>query len=279
MTRQFLKLIGKLGPPLVVVLLAGLLLTGLTVVHSAQPALGSRAELAIAAGSEQCYTWEAVNGTDQDADGLHIELTGVQTVTQLYTGDANPFGEAGAASGYDPGNNRYTVVLGGNGVVVASGEAVRIGVCTPQVVSATRFAWEAGTTVLAPDATAPALAWGWPAGDTLDLQFSNTTGVTITLFALQLLDPGTALDLDSLDGAIAAQIPSAGEGITETLELAPGSVVSSTFTFAVDPEVTDVAILFAAQWAEGEDLAVTSALYAQTTAPALPHVYLPAVNR
>lgn len=280
MTRLFFRIAGRLGPPLLAVLLAGLVLSAVAAVSAVPPVTGSRIELAMATpSSEQCYAWEATNGTGQSADGLRVELTGVQTTTQLYTGAGNPFGEAGTGTGYDAGNDRYVLVLGTNAAEVGSSESIRVGACTPQVVSAVHFQWLTGGSVLSPTASAPSLAWTWPAPDALEVQVSNTTGVTITLLTLQVLTPESAIDIDNLNAEVAAHIQFADAELAEPMQLAPSAVLSSTFAFPADVTATERPALFAVQWVEGDDLAAVNTFVAQTSAPELPHIYLPAVNR
>lgn len=269
-----------MGPPLLAVLLAGLLLAGLAVQNAAQPTRDSRSELAIAnPDSEQCYAWDAFNATGLDANGLRVILTSVQTVTQVYTGAANPLGDASAASGYDAGNNRYNLIFGNPAVVIAAGESVHIGLCTPQVVSTVRFHWLAGQSTLSPAVTAPSLTWTWPSYDTGVVQLVNTADQSIAFLAMQMLVPESALDVDSLDASVVANIPSAGADLVDPLILVPAGVVSSTFALAVDLTAASRPVLFVAEWAEGDDLNASSTLYVQTSAPPLPHLYLPEVTK
>ena len=47
-----------------------------------------------------CYNWDFLNNTGDDANGLRIRLAGIQTVTDIYTGTLNTFGEPDSGSGY-----------------------------------------------------------------------------------------------------------------------------------------------------------------------------------
>ena len=84
---------------------------------------------------EHCYAWDVFNGTGLDADGLSVRLTGVQSVSTVYTGDANPLGEPRPVSGFDAPTGSYLLDLGDNAVTVAPGDSTRVGLCSPNAVS------------------------------------------------------------------------------------------------------------------------------------------------
>jgi hypothetical protein len=231
------------------------------------------------AGGEQCYAWEIFNATGADADELSIRLTGVQNVTSVYTGDANPFGEPRAGSGYDAGSNSFLLDFGVNAVTVAAGEVVKAGMCTPDTVQAAQIQWLAGTTPLGASSNLPALTWNWPSAGTLQVQLTNTTGVSVTVLGLRLLSPEEQLGIDDLDAAVAANQDPAGAELEEPTLLAPGAVFTLDLPLAAEGPGRGEPVLLAVEWAEGEDLSATTSAYIATTVRTPEQLFLPAVRR
>ncbi|MBI5879982.1 MAG: hypothetical protein HZB53_20225 [Chloroflexi bacterium] len=170
---------------------------------SAPAALGTN-------GLRYCTGWEFLNNTSQDVNGLRFRLSGIPTVTSVYTEVYNPFGPTDGSSGYDAGANAYR--LNFSGATVDASGMVHVGFCSdspgllldPQ--AAQPLMWTlTGTQVLSNPLFA-GVAWDWPSPPHLRVRVVNAQNISMTLVSVNLLDPGTALALDDLtaDGTATA---------------------------------------------------------------------------
>lgn len=254
MKRTLSPSLGLLGPPLaalLALLLAGLLLAVLLLARSlALPG----AAAAQATQPVSCYAWSFINQTGLDADGLDLDLTGIATVTQVYTGAANPFGPPADANA---AGSVLTLSFGGEPptTTVGPSDPVQMGVCAPGALQGATFTWRSGGADVPPPLVAPRLAWSWPASDTLHLQVTNGSAVSLTLVALDVLDPGADLSLDDLDAAIASVLPLVAQAITEPVDLLPGAGVSATVSLdaGADPPALGKHYLVQGRWADIND--------------------------
>jgi len=179
-----------------------------------------------------CYTWDFLNNTGQDVNELHIRLAGIQTIGAVYTGTLNAFGDPDGTSGYDSGAGIYQLNFISN--TVEAGDLNQIGICADQPVLALDsntgtppFSWSVDGTPLAPAPGFAGLTWNWVGRNHLSVQLTNDPQVSMTLLALNVLDAGTPLSLDDLNGTVAADLPLVNELAPDPMDLAPG--VSNTY--------------------------------------------------
>src|SRR5258708_36806646 len=109
-----------LGRPLVIGIVLGLvvLLNGLSAaqVRAAEDGLSDVHKKSASApvnSTPSCYVWDFLNNSGVDADGLVIQLKGINSITDVYTGVLNPFVAPGASSGYDSVADVYSLVFRG----------------------------------------------------------------------------------------------------------------------------------------------------------------------
>ncbi len=226
MSRFFIR-VSALAPryaPLCVALSVALVAGGVAF------ALGGSGRAAgdIAPAERYCYSWDFTNNTGQDVNGLHVRLAGVQTVGSVYLGPENPFGAPDASSGYDAGTGAYTLIFGG--APVADGDTVQIGVCTSVPLLALgpsgkepAFTWTADGVPLATRPLFAGLEWQWAGHNQLEVQVTGDAQVSTTLLSLNLLDAGTRLGLDDLNGPVVSGLPLVSQFVTDALPLDPGS--------------------------------------------------------
>ena len=138
---------------------------------------------------EHCYAWDVFNDTGLDADGLSVRLTGVQSVSTVYTGDANPLGEPRPVSGYDAPTGSYLLDLGANAVTVMAGDSTRVGLCSPNTVTATTMQWLSGEDPLGDPLDPPSVTWQWISLSEVAVAVHNTAAAPLTLIDLRLLSP------------------------------------------------------------------------------------------
>jgi hypothetical protein len=284
-----------LGPPLVTALIVSALTVAGQVQASDPPSSPSRSVVGRSQGSvivdsRYCYNWDFQNTTDQDADDLHIELTGISAVGDVYAGPLNPFTQytVTASAG------KLTLDFGGGTVI--PGDIAHIGLCSPTPLlrlatggALPPFQWTANGAPLQPSPMFVGLQWSWQDRRNLRVQLFNDQPVTVTLMSLNLLDAGEPLSLDDLSADIANQLPMATEVITEPRTLAPGE--SSFFDVFFDltltgahvfqplgsPPASSQPFVLQVEVAAEDDPGNTAHLYAQGLA--LPLVYMPAVLR
>jgi hypothetical protein len=282
MAEKLHTLIGKLGPPLVVLLVTALsIVLGVTVYPFGAPPITSAATRLIAAAApvEQCYAWDVFNGTGLDADGLNVRLTGVQSIASIYAGDANPLGAPRPGGRYDVASGSYLLDLGTNAVTIAAGESVRVGLCSPNVLASARMQWLSGAGALGTVMNLPIVTWRWLSLDVLQVQVQNTAATPMTLLDLRLLSPETHPAVDDLESAGAANLDTAGAGLEEPALLAPNAVLTLRLPLAAEGPAPRAPIAFAVEWAEGDDLAATDTAYIVAGVPDAIRTFLPAISR
>ncbi len=249
----------------------------------------------IAPPERYCYAWAFMNNTGQDANDLHVRLTGVLTVSSVYMGPENPFGAPDASSGYDAGTGTYSLNFGG--ATVADGDTAQIGLCTNQPLLALDqaggtppFSWTADGVPLATAPLFTGLRWRWLNRNQLEVQLTGDRQVSMTLLSLSLLDAGTKLGLDDLNEAVVSTLPMVGEFAPDPVPLNPGaaSTVDVYFEPPVvtgDPLANTAALLepnhpyvLEAVLSAQDDPGNTVRLYSQTLSP-LAAVYVPIAFR
>ena len=113
--------------------------------------------------SEYCYSWDFNNSTGHDATGVHLRLSNIQTLTQVYTDTLNPFGDLDPSSGYDAGTATYRFNFD-NGIAYDA-DRVLLGLCTDQpqlrLDQTSGAAWLSDTTSLAPAPLFAGIEFNW----------------------------------------------------------------------------------------------------------------------
>jgi hypothetical protein len=244
----------------------------------------------IATTDRYCYSWDFTNNTGQDVNDLHIRLTGIQTVTNVYMGPENPFGAPDASSGYDAGTNTYTLNFGN--AIVPDGETAQVGLCTSQPVLAldeggpAPFTWTVDGVSQAAQPLFTGLAWHWLNRNHLQVQLTNNPQVSMTLMSLNLLDAGDKLGLDDLNDPVVSGLPMVSEFAPDPVPLDPGATSSFDVFFELpvvtgNPQASTAALLepnhpyvLEAVLAAQDDPGNTIHLYSQTLSP-LAAVYVP----
>jgi hypothetical protein len=231
-----------------------------------------------------CYAWGLLNNTGVDADGLQARFKGVQTISSVYAGSFNPFGEPLPSSGYNPKSDSYFLQFEGG--LAFAGDPVTLGFCT---ASATARAgsdawpvswWEAGS----PSAPAPRLVgirWVWDGGAGALIDLYNDQSDPLTIMMANLLDPGEALALDDLTGDVVRGLPVLAELISEPLPLAGNGLVSLSYPPPVSVTRSESSALLGSNQPlvlevvalADDDPGNLTTLYIQAVAPA--RVYLP----
>ena len=286
MTRTLPRFIGFLGPPLLALALGVVLFAILGLGSRSVPVVTAQTVAGAAATpAESCYAWSLYNYTEEDANGLQLYVTGIATVTHLYLGGGNPFG-APASSSYDSVQNRLTLSFGGtDDTLVGPADPVQMGLCALEAVQAVQFYWVKGQVPIdVPPLTAPGLAWSWPNTGTLQLALTNGAELSTTLLTFEVLVPEEPLGVDDLEPAVVDYLPLASELITRRLELAPGTVVSYTTTFAGADEPVTPGQPYVIQVELGgvEDPSVVFNMFVQVEAPtpgAENQLFLPQVGK
>ncbi len=237
---------------------------------------GSRSPRAVNAANPTCFSWDFLNNTGQDLDGVRIGLKGIQSIAEVYTGTINPFG-APSSSGYDAVHDTYNLTFT-NGLV-ADSDLVRLGVCadlsdlrlgTPSPA----FYWTLTGTQVTPDPLFAGLSLNWLDQTHVQLDLFNEQAITLTLWSLSVLDPDQKLALEDLGDDIATLLPLASEVVTDPVTLLPSA--SQSFNAAVllgnHPYVVEAVL------STEDDPGNLIHLLAQTTAPPFV-VYLPIVMK
>jgi len=177
-----------------------------------------------------CYTWDFLNNTGQDATGLVIHLKGITSLTDVYTGVLNPFGDPDPSSGYNPTTDVYSLVFS-NGTVPDSGMA-EIGICTSKAslrldTVQPAFYWVVSGAPATPDPLFAGLDFTWISADHLQVNLYNEQSTPLTAFSLSVLTPGDSLSLDDLNDSVTSTLQLASDQISDPLLLAGGA--SATF--------------------------------------------------
>ncbi|MFN8469829.1 MAG: hypothetical protein U0X20_30005 [Caldilineaceae bacterium] len=308
MAAKLTALAGRVGPPLGLALAAMLLATVLAAAFGialhpfgAQPVTNVAASAAngSAAGSaghvsaappaaavaaltgttvEHCYAWDVFNGTGLDADGLSVRLTGVQSVSSVYTGDANPLGEPRPVSGFDAPTGSYLLDLGDNAVTVAPGDATRVGLCSPNAVTGATMQWLSGANPLGDPLDPPAVTWRWISLTEVEVSVHNTSATPVTLLDLRLLSPETQPAADDLEGTEVDNLNTGGAALEDPVLLDTNAVVTMRLPLAADGPAPGDPVALAVEWADGDDLAASSTAYVAAGVPDAIRTYLPAIS-
>ena len=308
MAAKLTALAGRVGPPLGMALAAALLATVLAVaVGIALHPFGAPAVIGAATGSatgsvtgaasgaagqapaappavtvgtpvEHCYAWDVFNGTGLDADGLSVRLTGVQSVSTVYTGDANPLGEPRPVSGFDAPTGSYLLDLGGNPVTVAPGDWTRVGLCSPNAVTGATMQWLSGANPVGDSMSPPAVTWKWISLDEVEVAVHNTAATPVTLLTLRLLSPETQPTADVLAGTEVDNLNTGGAALEDPVLLAANAVLTVRLPLAADGPAPGDPVALAVEWAEGDDLAASSTAYVTAGVPDAIRTYLPAIS-
>ncbi len=183
-----------------------------------------------------CYTWQAFNGTGQDANDLHVRLQSMVNVSQVYTGSYNTFGPADSSSGYDIAADVYK--LNFSNATVAPAETLLVGLCSDYGTLAlgpsnpAPLYWSADNVPLDPAPLFVGLNWDWRGQHNLHIGLVNSGNVTVTLLSLYMLDPGIKLALEDLNGDVASGLaPVSDMTGGDVAQLLPGSTTYFTMTF------------------------------------------------
>jgi hypothetical protein len=203
-------------------------------------------------------------------------LSNIQTLTQVYTGTLNPFGDLDPSSGYDAGTATYRFNFD-NGIAYAA-DRVLLGLCTDQprlrLDQAFGAAWLSGTTSLAPAPLFAGIEFNWLARDQVTVKIVNEQATTMTLEIADALQPEVSLPLTDLVPDIAMQLPFVTELITEPVTLPPFASQS----FDVQLSALNQPIVFEARLSPEDDPSDTVHLLAETTVPGW-QIFLPVVRR
>ena len=227
---------------------------------------------------EHCYAWDVFNGTGLDADGLSVRLTGVQSVSTVYTGDANPLGEPRPVSGYDAPTGSYLLDLGANAVTVAAGDSTRVGLCSPNTVTAATMQWLSGEDPLGDALNPPAVTWQWISLSEVEVAVHNTAAAPVTLLDLRLLSPETQPAADDLEGTEVDNLNTGGAALEDPVLLDANAVFTMRLPLAADGPAPGDPVALSVEWAVGDDLAASSTAYVAAGVPDAIRTYLPAIS-
>ena len=289
MTRPQLRFLALVAPALGLALVA----LALFLLHSRAPQAFA---MPAAIGNDPdryCYTWQVFNGTGQDANDLHVRLQSMVNVSQVYTGSYNTFGPADSSSGYDSAADVYK--LNFSNATVAAAETTLVGLCSEYRTLALGASnppalyWSADGVALDPAPLFIGVDWDWRRPHNLHLGLVNSGNMTVTLLSLYVLDPGTKLALEDLNGDVASGLAPVsdmtGGGVSQLL---PGSTTTFTVTFdesgsaflpdhapLLEPKHPYVVEAVFQDW---NDPGNVWSLYSQGLSP-LAEVFLPAVLR
>lgn len=235
------------------------------------------APIAFRPPDEYCYAWIFGNNTGYDTNGVRLRLSGLQSISQVYTGTLNPFGDLDPSSGYDAGTNTYRFNFD-NGYASDS-DQVQLGLCAnqPQLRLSnlpSAAVWLSGTTPLEPAPLFAGIEFDWQARDQVTVTVVNEQALTLTLESAVALQPEVLLPLDDLTSDIAMQLPYVAELITEPLTLPPLAAQS----FAVQLTTLNQPIVFEAHLSTEDDPGNSVHLLAQTMVPGW-QVFLPVILR
>ena len=271
MSRSLIRFAMALAPPLLAILIAAAWTSGAGLTQMI---------LRPEAASGYCYTWDLANNTGQDASGLRLQLKGIQSVSEVYTGPTNPFGTPHPTSGYDSGTDVYTLVFS-DGVAFDS-DRVHVGVCTDKPIlqlGQQPAAWTLDGQALQPHPLFAGLSGDWQSSAHLQLRLFNSQATTVTLMELNVLDADTSLALDDLnaDTAGALQVaPITQPVIPDPQTLLPGADIALDAFFG-EPTFNHPFLIEAVLTAE-DDPGNTFRLYSPVMSPPA-MVFLPIVQR
>jgi len=268
MSRSLIRFAAALAPPLLAVLIAAAWTSGAGLTQTI---------LRPDAASSYCYTWDLTNNTGQDASGLRLQLKGIQSISEVFTGPTNPFGTLHPTSGYDSGTDVYTLVFS-DGVAFDS-DRVHMGVCTDKPIlqlGQQPAAWTLDGQTLQPPPLFAGLSGDWPGSAQLQLRLFNSQATTMTLMELNVLDADTSLALDDLDADTAGALAVAQLAISDPQTLPPGA--DSVFDLFFSAPTFNHSYLIEAVLAAEDDPGNTFRLYSPIMSPPA-RVFLPLVQR
>ena len=268
MSRSLIRFAMALAPPLLAVLIAAAWTSGAGLTQTI---------LRPDAASSYCYTWDLANNTGQDASGLRLQLKGIQSISEVFTGPTNPFGTLHPTSGYDSGTDVYTLVFS-DGVAFDS-DRVHMGVCTDKPIlqlGQQPAAWTLDGQALQPPPLFAGLSGDWPGSAHLQLRLFNSQATTMTLMELNVLDADTSLALDDLDADTAGALAVAQPAISDPQTLPPGP--DSVFDVFFSTPTFNHSYLVEAVLAAEDDPGNTLRLYSPVMSPPA-MVFLPLVQR
>jgi hypothetical protein len=224
---------------------------------------------------EYCYAWGFGNNTGYDVNGVRLRLDGLQSITQVYTGTLNPFGDLDPSSGYDGGTASYRFNFD-NGYASDS-DRVQLGLCARRSqlrlsTLASAAIWLSGTAPLEPAPLFAGIEFDWQARDQVTVKIVNEQATTLTVESAVALQSEVLLPLDDLTPDIAMQLPLVAELITEPLTLPPLAAQS----FAVQLTTLNQPIVFEAHLSTEDDPGNSVHLLAQTLVPGW-QVFLPVI--
>ena len=267
--------LASLGPP------GRLLLAALLLAFAILPAAGARAQAP--AREPFCYSWDFLNDTTEDADGLQAALLGVRQVTSAYVASDNPFGPPLPASGYDGAVDAYRLVFGGGPALDAA--PAHIGACTDRATlrmgtaqDGTAFSWTSAGNPVAPSPLFLGMTWTRLATGDLRVTLYNDQDSPRVIWSLSLLYTSDQLSLDDLNADTLSTQPALADLTPEVLTLPAGSSQSFDVPAAALLDLPpDAALLLSAEFSTEDDPGDLGHLYAQLLAPLRTH--LPLIRR
>ena len=203
----------------------------------------------------------------------------MQSVSTVYTGDANPLGEPRPISGYDAPTGSYLLDLGDNAVTVAPGDSTRVGLCSPNAVTGATMQWLSGEGPLGDALNPPAVTWRWLSLSEVEVDVRNTAAAPLTLLDLRLLSPETQPAADDLEGSEVDNLNTGGAALEDPVLLDANAVVTVRLPLAADgptPRVTPWH--WPSNGPSGDDLAASSTAYVAAGVPDAIRTYLPAIS-
>ena len=236
---------------------------------------------ALAASTPSCYTWDFLNDTGQDADGLVINLKGIPSVSDVYTGVNNPFG-APISGAYITSTDVYSLTFG-NGSVPDSGMA-QMGICASQpalrLATQPAFYWTVSGNPASPGPLFAGLDFNWVDSNHLQVHLYNQQSITLTAYSFSVLLPSSPLTLDDLNDGIASTLPMASDQVSDPLVLPGGASKTFDITFKDGGEQVafGAPILLEAVLSTQDDPGDAIHLIAQTTQP-FSQLYLPVIGK
>ena len=202
----------------------------------------------------------------------------MQSVSTVYTGDANPLGEPRPISGYDAPTGSYLLELGANALTVTPGDSTRVGLCSPNTVTAATMQWLSGVDPLGSPLYPPIVTWQWISLGEVEVAVHNTAAAPVTLLGLRLLSPETQPAADDLEGTEVDNLNTGGAALEDPVLLGANAVLTVRLPLAAAGPAPGDPVALAVEWAEGDDLAASSTAYVAAGVPDAIRTYLPAIS-
>lgn len=243
-------------------LFALLALMMLTPVVTAAPASAP----ATATREPYCFSWDFLNNTGADADGLTVSLDAVRAVSSVYAGSDNPFGAALPSSGYDPTADAYRLDFGGGPAPDAM--PVRLGACLDRAAlllspkAAAPFEWRVDGQPAAPAPLFLGAIWARQGDGGLKATLRNDGKATLVVLSASLVRLDTPLALDDLNGDTLALQPALA-ALDDPFALAAGGSKSFDLPKNLVGSLSGGAIALQVEFATEDDLGNVAHLYAQ----------------